>query len=66
MSAVDDIEQQIRALAPTELAEFRAWFVEFDWAVWDRQIERDVAAGKLDELAAQALREHASGHTAPL
>lgn len=33
--------------------------------VWDRQLERDVEAGKLDALADEALREHAAGKTKP-
>ena len=49
-----------------ELAQLRAWFLEFDWALWDQQLERDVAAGKLDALAAEALRDHAAGKTTPL
>ena len=53
-------------LSPDELAQLRAWFLEFDWALWDRQFERDVAAGKLDALAEKALRDHASGKTTPL
>ena len=66
MSKVESIEQQIKALSAEELAQLRAWFLEFDWALWDRQLERDVAAGKLDTLAQQALRDHAAGKTTPL
>jgi len=66
MSKVEKIEQQIKDLSPKELAEFRTWFVEFDWAVWDRQLERDVAGGKLDALGEKALRDHAAGKTKPL
>ncbi len=66
MSKVESIEQQIKALSPEELAQLRAWFDEFDWALWDRQLERDVAAGKLDVLAEKALRDHAAGKTTPL
>ena len=66
MSRIEDIEQQVQALSPEELAQFRAWFPEFDWAVWDRRLERDVRAGKLDVLAERALREHGSGQTTPL
>jgi hypothetical protein len=43
-----------------------AWFLEYDWAAWDRQIERDAASGRLDDLAAKALRDHAAGKTTPL
>jgi len=66
MSKVEQIEQQVQSLSQEELAQFRAWFLEFDWAMWDRQLERDVASGKLDALADKALRDHASGKTKPL
>jgi hypothetical protein len=66
MSKIEKIEQEIQALSPEELAQFRAWFLEYDWAIWDRQIERDAEAGRLDELAARALRDHAAGKTTPL
>jgi hypothetical protein len=66
MDTVEEIEKAVAALSPEELAQFRAWFVEFDWAAWDRKIERDVEAGKLDRLAENALRDHKSGRTKPL
>jgi hypothetical protein len=66
MSKVEEIERRIQALSPEELAQFRAWFLEVDWAAWDRQIEQDVRAGKLDARAEQALRDHATGKTKPL
>lgn len=66
MTKVQSIEQQIQALSPDELAELRAWFLEFDWAAWDAQLERDVHMGKLDALANEALRDHASGKTTSL
>lgn len=34
--------------------------------VWDREIELDVRAGKLDALAEQALSDHCKGRTRPL
>jgi hypothetical protein len=66
MSKVEKIEQDVQALSPDELAEFRAWFLEFDWAAWDRQLEQDVQNGRLDDLAAKALRDHAAGKTTSL
>jgi hypothetical protein len=45
-------------LPPRELAKFREWFMAFDAENWDKQIEADVAAGRLDALADEALREH--------
>jgi hypothetical protein len=66
MSKIEKIEQDVQALSPEELAQFRAWFLEYDWAIWDRQIERDAEAGRLDDLAARALHDHAAGKTTPL
>jgi len=66
MGKIEKIEQDVQALSPEELAQFRAWFLEYDWAAWDRQIERDAQTGRLDDLAARALRDHAAGKTTPI
>jgi hypothetical protein len=66
MGKIEKIEEEVQALSPEELTQFRAWFLEYDWAAWDRQIERDSQAGRLDDLAAKALRDHAAGKTTPL
>ena len=66
MSKIEIIEQQVQGLSAEELRQFRAWFLEFDWAAWDRQLQRDVAAGKLDALADKALRDHVAGKTTPV
>ncbi len=61
MENVKSIEKAVESLPPTELAEFRRWFAEFDAAVWDKQIEKDAASGKLDGLAAEALADYRAG-----
>jgi hypothetical protein len=66
MGKIEKIEQEVQALSPDELAQFRAWFLEYDWSAWDRQIERDAQGGRLDDLAAKALRDHAAGKSTPL
>jgi hypothetical protein len=58
MSKVENIEQEIENLTPSELSAFRRWFLEFDAQIWDRQIEEDVRKGKLDKLAEEALAAH--------
>jgi len=63
MSTIEQIEDAVRRLSPAELAEFRNWFAEFDAALWDRQIEQDVAAGRLDSLAEEALRDLREGRS---
>jgi len=66
MTRVETLEREVQDLSPEELAAFRAWFAEYDWQVWDRQLEADVAAGKLDRLAAEALAEHERGESTQL
>jgi hypothetical protein len=61
MTAVERLENEVAKLPPTELAEFRRWFAEFDAAVWVAKVEADAAAGKLDALAAEALAEYQAG-----
>lgn len=38
----------------TALAEFRRWFAEFVAPAWDRLLEADVTAAKLDALLTEA------------
>jgi hypothetical protein len=66
MSTVHEIENAIRQLGPADLAEFRRWFREFDADVWDHQLAQDVAAGRLDALADEALLDLREGRTTPL
>jgi len=63
MSTVEELEAAVQKLSPEERAAFRAWFAEFDAAEWDRQLEGDVAAGRLDWLAAETLQDHQHGRT---
>jgi len=48
------------------LAEFRNWFLNFDAEAWDQQFERDVAAGGLDALGQEAVRELSAGRCTDL
>ncbi len=66
MTKIEAIEKEIEQLSEEDLSLFRRWFAEFDFALWDRQIERDSRAGKLDALIDQARRDHAAGKTKKL
>ncbi len=61
MRKIERIEREIQGLSPSELQAFRTWFREYDAEAWDRQIEEDVKAGKLDTLANAALKSFESG-----
>lgn len=66
MSTVEEIRGAVKRLPKKDLARFRKWFAEYDAAVWDRQVEQDAAAGRLDALAREALRDHRANRTKPL
>lgn len=61
MSTVREIEAAVSKLSRRELLAFRDWFTEFDAAAWDKQLEEDVAAGHLDSLADEAIRDLRDG-----
>lgn len=61
MTRLEAIEEQIGALSPEELAELREWLLEREAEQWDREIERDAASGKLDQLFEKSLSDHRAG-----
>lgn len=66
MTTAEDIRKAVEQLAAPELARFRAWFEVFDAGRFDAAIARDMTAGKLDELAAEALAAHQAGQSREL
>ncbi len=66
MSTVEEITGAVKRLPKRELTRFRKWFVEYDAVVWDRQLADDLASGRLDKLAGEALRDHKAGRTTEL
>lgn len=61
MSTVEELEAAVERLSPVDRAAFRAWFAEFDAQEWDRQLESDASAGRLDWLVAEALADRQAG-----
>ena len=66
MSKIEVIENEVSQLSSSELSAFREWFFEFDAEAWDKQIERDSQSGKLESLAANALKDFQSGKSTEL
>jgi hypothetical protein len=66
MSILEDIEKAVAELPPDQLAQFRAWFEEFEAARFDERVGRDAKAGKLDQLADQAIADFRAGRTREL
>ncbi len=63
---LQELEKTISDLSPEELARFREWFFAFDAKNWDQQFEADVVAGRLDDLADEAIREYRAGKSTEL
>ena len=62
MSTVEQIEAAILKLSSQELSQLADWVLDLDEQRWDEQIEQDIAAGKLDFLAQEALAEFEAGN----
>jgi len=63
MRKVEKLENEVQQLNPDELAAFRDWFRRYDSDEWDKEIERDISAGRLDKLAQEAIAAHKAGRT---
>jgi hypothetical protein len=61
MSSIEQIKSAILTLAPDEFQRLRQWFADVDYQHWDRQLEQDIADGKLDALAKEAISEFKAG-----
>ena len=66
MSTVQEIERAIEQLPPEELFKLTDWLSSRIADAWDRRIEEDIHAGRLDELAAEAIAEHRAGKSLPM
>ena len=63
---VEEVEKAVAQLPQDQLRQLRAWYEKFDSKAWDDQIEKDIAAGKLDALAESAIADHKAGKTRKL
>ena len=66
MNTIQEIKLAITQLPLQELEQLREWLDEFDAQVWDKQLEADVQAGKLDALGKQAISDFNDGKYQPL
>lgn len=66
MSTLDQIEAAILQLPPDDFRRLSDWLLDQDQQRWDEQLERDVAAGKLNTLADEAIADFKAGRCRPL
>jgi len=61
-----EVESAIKQLPESEVRNLAKWLQEYLDDAWDKQIESDVASGKLDRLIAQAETDIAANNVRDL
>jgi hypothetical protein len=62
MSKIDKLKTEIESLPSEEFAEIFRWLSEKDWERWDKEIDADSQAGRLDFLVREAQEDKAKGN----
>ncbi len=63
---IQELENAIRNLSEDEFLRLANWIDEYRAEQWDRQIEADVHAGRLDEAGRLADSDFEAGRCTPL
>ena|ERR1035437_4878440 len=66
VSTVAEIESAISTLPVKDAWSVAGWLQEYLDAKWDKEMDEDIAAGRLDKLAAQAMEHYRAGRVKSL
>jgi hypothetical protein len=58
---IEELQKGVEDLLPDQLARFRAWYEQFDAALFDAKIERDAVNGTLDRVLAKSDEDFRAG-----
>ena len=64
--SVDELQAAVSQLSAEDLGRFSEWFEEHLSDLWDRQIEADILAGRLDKAGERADEDLEAGRCTPL
>ena len=64
--SVTEIKTAISELTSDDLAELMSWLENLQANLWDKQIEEDLEAGRLDGVLAEVDKEYEAGLSEPL
>ena len=64
--SLHELETAVTHLPVPELTAFAQWFEEYLADAWDRRIEEDIRAGRLDKAGRQADADFEAGRCNPL
>ncbi|MDS3861489.1 hypothetical protein RIF25_11795 [Thermosynechococcaceae cyanobacterium BACA0444] len=62
MLTLEQLEAAILTLSSDEFQQLKKWLFDVDYQRWDEQLEQDIANGKLEGLAEEAIAEFKAGH----
>lgn len=63
---IKELEAAVARLPAPDLARFTDWFEDYVANTWDKKIEADARAGRLDKAAARADADFEAGRCKPL
>jgi succinate dehydrogenase flavin-adding protein (antitoxin of CptAB toxin-antitoxin module) len=66
MTTLAEIQSAVTELSDEERAKLREWLEEYDADLWDKQIEEDFAAGRLDAILTKVDEDIKEGRIRPL
>jgi hypothetical protein len=66
VSTIEEIEHAVARLAPSDYEKFRQWLSAYDNQQWDRKLDEDSQAGRLDAMAKEALDDLKRGNCTDL
>ena len=64
--SIEELETVVANLPPSDIARFSKWFEEFMADQWDRTIESDILAGRLDSVGKRADEDFEAGRCTSL
>ena len=57
MSTLEQTKAAILYLPDNEFEQLKIWLSDLDYQRWDEELEKDIAEGKLEALAQEAIAE---------
>lgn len=64
--SLQELETSVTQLPSEELTSFAQWFEEYLADAWDRRMEADIKAGRLEEAGRRADADFEAGRCKPL
>ena len=62
MLTLEQIESAILELPSDEFQQLLKWVSDLDYQLWDKQLQQDIADGKLEELGPEAIADFEAGN----